>query len=110
MDSLAPRASQRRTIDTSRIMRLLTDSRPESLGNARRQVSQALAHAGLGSEAVGEMEIAAGEVLSNTHLHAYPSVIGPVFVEVFCAIGLATVIVIDHGTATTTVTVPEGQP
>jgi anti-sigma regulatory factor (Ser/Thr protein kinase) len=91
-------------------MRLLTNSRPEALGDARRQVSRALAHTGLGRNAVAEMEIAAGEVLSNTHLHAYPSGIGPVFIEVFCAIGLATVIVIDHGAATTTVPVPEGQP
>lgn len=110
MDSKMPRDSKCRTIDASRVMRLLTSSRPEALGDARRQVSQALAQAGLGRNAVSEMEVAAGEVLSNTHLHAYPSGIGPVFSEVFCAIGLATVIVIDHGAATTTVAIPEGQP
>ena len=110
MDSIMPRDSKCRTIDASRVMRLLTDSGPEALGDARRQVSRALAQPGLGRDAISEMEIAAGEVLSNTHLHAYPSGIGPVFIEVFCAIGLATVIVIDHGAATTTIAVPEGQP
>lgn len=91
-------------------MRLLTDSHPESLGDARRRVSQALAKAGLHPEAVLEMEIAAGEILSNTHLHAYPSGVGPVFIEVFCAIGAVAVVVIDHGTATAAVAVPPGQP
>jgi anti-sigma regulatory factor (Ser/Thr protein kinase) len=105
-----PRDSKRSTIDASRVMRLLTNSRPEALGDARRQVSRALVQTGLGRDAVAEMEIAAGEVLSNTHLHAYPSGIGPVFIEVFCATGLAAVIVIDHGAATTTIAVPEGQP
>jgi len=110
MDSIMPRDSKRPTIDASRVMRLLTSSRPDALGDARRRVSQALAQTGLGRDAVSEMEIAAGEVLSNTHLHAYPSGIGPVFIEVFCTIGLATVIVIDHGTATAVVAIPEAQP
>lgn len=110
MDLTTLRVSDHHVVDASRMMRLLTDSRPESLGNARRQVAQALARAGLCPDAVLEMEIAAGEVLSNTHLHAYPSGNGPVFVEVFCAVGSAAVIVIDHGTATAAVAVPAGQP
>lgn len=110
MDSTISREPQPQAVDALRVMRLLTDSRPESLTNARRQVSQALAQAGLCPEAALEMEIAAGEVLSNAHRHAYPSGVGPVSVEVFCTIGLVAVIVIDHGTAIAAVAVPPGQP
>jgi anti-sigma regulatory factor (Ser/Thr protein kinase) len=110
MNSTIPPVSDRRAVGASRVMRLLTDSRPKSLESARRQVSQTLARAGLGPDAALEMEIATGEILSNTHLHAYPSGTGPVFVEVFCAAGSVAVIVIDHGTATAAVAVPAGQP
>src|SRR5215472_7323571 len=98
------------TSRSSRLLRLMTDSRPESLTDARRQIRQALSAAGVGPGATLEMEIAASEILSNTHRHAYPGTIGPVFVEVFHTAMMVMVIIIDHGIATDAPALPRVQP
>ena len=94
----------------SRSLLLLTDSRPDSLTTARRCIRETLSAAGLSPDATSDMEIAASEVLTNTHRHAYPGIIGPVFVEVFqMAIAMA-VLVIDHGRAVEAVPIPRSVP
>ena len=113
MDHATTRLSELRDSGLSHIARplaLKTDSRPESLTDARRQIRQAMSATGLGPEAASDMEIAASEVLSNTHRHAYPGTIGPVFVEVFCTVLAVMVVIIDHGRATGAVPIPNVQP
>lgn len=82
------------------------DSHPESLGEARRRIFDAMRRAGLGVDAARNMEVAAGEALSNTYQHAYAGGIGPVFVEVASGAGVVTVLVSDEGRATETPVVP----
>lgn len=94
----------------SRPLRLMTDSDPESLAEARRQIRQAMNATGLDPEATGDMELAASEALSNTHRHAYPRTIGPVFVEVCRTILSVVVVIIDHGGATDAPPIPSIQP
>jgi anti-sigma regulatory factor (Ser/Thr protein kinase) len=90
----------------ARLLRLRIDSRPEALADARRQVHAALARTRLEKNALLEMDIAVGEVLANTHVHAYYSGVGPVFVEVFQVRWTVTVIVIDAGDASRPPVVP----
>jgi serine/threonine-protein kinase RsbW len=93
-----------------RILELRTDSRPESLGAARRQVRDAVANAGLALEAARNLEVAAGEVLANIHQHAYRNRSGPVSVEVVAAPDAVTVVVRDEGQATTPPAIPSALP
>lgn len=106
-----PRASpNHRSSAVSRLLLLLTDSRPDSLTTARCRIRDALAAAGLGPDATSDMEIAASEVLSNTHRHAYPGTVGPVFVEVFQTAIAIAVVVIDHGRAVEAVSISRSVP
>lgn len=93
-----------------RLLYLHTDSRLESLWDARSQVRDALARTRLSPQAAAEMEVAAGELLSNTHLHAYYSGVGPVFVEVFHLRWTVSVVVIDMGDAVVAPVVPSTLP
>jgi anti-sigma regulatory factor (Ser/Thr protein kinase) len=93
-----------------RILELRTDSRPESLGAARRQVRDAVANAGLAPEAARNLEVAAGEVLANIHRHAYRSGSGPVSVEIVAAPDAVMVVVRDEGQATTPPAIPRALP
>jgi anti-sigma regulatory factor (Ser/Thr protein kinase) len=56
------------------------------------------------------MDVAAGEVLSNTYSHAYYSGIGRVFVEVFQIQRSATVVVVDMGDAVVAPVIPNTLP
>lgn len=56
------------------------------------------------------MEVAAGEILSNTHMHAYYSRVGPIFVEVFQLQWTVSVVVIDMGDAVVAPVVPSTLP
>jgi anti-sigma regulatory factor (Ser/Thr protein kinase) len=78
--------------------------------DARRQVRSALERTRLRPQAVTEMGVTAGELLSNTHVHAYYSGVGPVFVEVFHVRWTVTVVVIDIGDAVVAPVVPNGLP
>ncbi|MHB8732047.1 MAG: ATP-binding protein [bacterium] len=89
-----------------RIFHLRTDSRPESLSKARRQVRRALAGAGMGLEATRDMEVAVGEALSNTYRHAYARGVGPVSVDVIATPDALTVVVADEGPATVAPAIP----
>lgn len=93
-----------------RILELRTDSRPESLGAARRQVRDAVANAGLGLEAARNLEVAAGEALANIHQHAYAGRSGPVSVEVVAAPSAVTVVVRDEGQAAAPPAIPRVLP
>jgi len=93
-----------------RILQLRTDSDPESLGGARRQVRDAATKAGLAPEAARNLEVAVGEALANVHQHAYASHDGPVSVEVLTATGGLTVVVSDEGQATTAPVIPATLP
>lgn len=88
----------------------MTDSTPVSLRRVRRRIVQKLVEAGLAADAAREMEIAAGEALSNVYRHAYPSRIGLVFVDVFHANGSAGVTIMDLGVATTAAEIPSSLP
>jgi len=74
------------------------------------EIRRAIAETGLTREAVLDMEIVAGEILSNVHRHAYPSGIGPVVVEVFHTARRVTVAVIDSGMAVVEPVVPHTLP
>jgi hypothetical protein len=56
------------------------------------------------------MEVAVGEILSNTHVHAYSSRVGPVFVDVFQLQRTVSVVVIDMGDAVVAPVVPRKLP
>lgn len=93
-----------------RILELQTDSHPESLGDARRRVRDAMTRAGLDQEAARDMEVAVGEALSNVYQHAYPGGIGPVSVEVVVVPTALTVVVRDEGDATAAPVIPRRLP
>jgi serine/threonine-protein kinase RsbW len=93
-----------------RILQLQLDSHPESLGDARRQVRDAMMHAGLDLDAARNMEIAVGEALSNVYQHAYRTGIGPVLVEVLRTSTGLTVTVSDEGDAVATPVIPRMLP
>jgi anti-sigma regulatory factor (Ser/Thr protein kinase) len=93
-----------------RTFHLRTDSRPESLSSARRQVRRALAGAGLSVEATRDMEVAVGEALSNTYRHAYARGVGPVSVDVLATPNTLTVVVADEGPATIPPAIPLDLP
>lgn len=97
-------------VEFVRILRLHGDSRPETLARIRRQVRDALSKTALSEDAVLDMELAAGELLSNVHRHAYPWGIGPVFVEVFRTRRTVTLVVIDRGEAEALPAVPRQPP
>jgi anti-sigma regulatory factor (Ser/Thr protein kinase) len=103
-----PQAPDRVKID--RILRLHTDSSPVSLTDARRQVREAAAHTQLADKAVSEIEMMAGELLSNVHRHAYDCRVGPVFVELFQTPRMVTLVVIDLGDGSVAPAVPETLP
>ncbi len=87
-----------------------TDSQPESLGRVRRQIREALVRAGVGAEAAANLEVAVGEVLANTHLHAYQRGTGPVFVEVAASQDAVTIVIRDEGPATVPPAIPLDLP
>ncbi|HLW48237.1 MAG TPA: ATP-binding protein [bacterium] len=89
----------RTPVSIERVLCLCTDSRPECLTEVRQEIRRAIAQTPLNAKAVAEMEIAAGELLSNVHRHAYPADTGPIFIEVFRTRLTVTVIVIDMGCA-----------
>ncbi len=93
-----------------RVLRLQTDSRPESLGDARRRVRGVMLNAGLGVDAARGMEIAVGEALSNVHEHAYRAAVGPVLIEVLRTSSALTIVVSDEGRATVAPSVPRTLP
>lgn len=93
-----------------RILDVHTDSRPESLGSARRQVRDAMTRAGLGVETARDMEVAVGEALSNVYQHAYTGGIGAVSVEVIATATAITVVVRDDGDATAAPEIPRRLP
>lgn len=87
-----------------------TDSQPESLSRLRRQVREALVRAGVGAETAANMEVAVGEVLANTYLHAYQRGTGPVFVEVAASHDAVTISISDRGLATVPPAIPLDRP
>lgn len=105
-----PGYALRDALDLVRILCLHADSRPDSLAEVRRQVRQAVAETPLPPEAVEDLELAAGELLSNVWRHAYPSRVGPVFVEVFRTRRRVTLVIIDRGAARATPVIPAEPP
>jgi serine/threonine-protein kinase RsbW len=93
-----------------RTFHLRTDSQPESLSSARRQVRRALDGAGLSVEAARDIEVAVGEALSNTYRHAYARGVGPVSVDVLATPDTLTVVVADEGPATVPPAIPLDLP
>ncbi len=93
-----------------RIFNLQTDSRPELLGYMRRQIREAIMRAGVGADAAATMEVAVGEVLANTYLHAYQRGAGPVFVEVAALPDAVTIVIRDEGLATVPPAIPLDLP
>lgn len=87
-----------------------TDSQPESLSRLRRQIREALVRAGVAAEAAAGLEVAVGEVLTNTHLHAYQRGTGPVFVEVATSEDTVTIVIRDEGLATVPPAIPLDRP
>ena len=61
---------------------LRMESHPESLRVARRLVHTMALLAGASGSEASEIELAAGEALSNAHRHAYPDGVGLVEVDV----------------------------
>ena len=91
-------------------LHLLADSLPGTLTYVRKQVGATAASAGLSPQAVWDLEVAAGEVLSNVHRHAYAGGIGPVSVEVFHTTKTVEVVISDTGKAREAVTVRRTRP
>ena len=87
-----------------------TDSQPESLSRLRRQFREALVRAGVGAETAADLEVAVGEVLTNTYLHAYQGGTGPVFVEVATSHDAVTISISDEGLATVAPAIPLDRP
>jgi serine/threonine-protein kinase RsbW len=83
-----------------RILQFTTDSRPDSLGRARRRVRNALVQAGIDAQVVGNMEAAVGEALANVHDHAYAGGLGSVSATVFKSAGCLTAVISDDGRGT----------
>jgi len=94
----------------SRLLQFNIHSDPESLGDARRRVRDALMQAGLAIDAAQDMEVAVGEALSNIYRHAYSTGVGPVAVEVLTSGGAFTVVVHDEGEATVPPAIPRSLP
>jgi serine/threonine-protein kinase RsbW len=92
------------------VLQVQTDSHPDSLGDARRQVRGAMLEAGLEGETAAMMEVAVGEALSNVYRHAYASASGPVWVEVLTSESALTVVVRDAGAATVSPAIPPVLP
>jgi anti-sigma regulatory factor (Ser/Thr protein kinase) len=97
-------------VPIERLMRLHTDSSPESLTAARQQIRRAAQLTRLTKKGVAELEMAAGELLSNVHRHAYANEAGPLFIEVFHTPRMITLIVIDRGSAVATPALPSVLP
>ena len=90
-------------------LHLLADSQPATLTHIRKQVRDTAAQLGLNLHAVSDLEVAAGEVLSNVYRHAYCGV-GPVFVDVFHTAKTVEVVISDIGKAREAVTVRRTPP
>lgn len=87
-----------------------TDSHPDSLSRLRQQIREALVRAGVSVDAAADMEVAVGEVLANTYLHAYQRGTGPVFVEVAASHDAVTISIRDEGLATVPPAIPLDRP
>jgi anti-sigma regulatory factor (Ser/Thr protein kinase) len=61
-----------------RILQFHTDSHPYLLGKARWYIRNALIQTGFNVDVVRPVEIAVGEVLTNTYRHGYDAGVGPV--------------------------------
>ena len=85
------------------------DSQPATLTRIRKEVRETAAQLGLNVYAVSDLEVAAGEVLSNVYRHAYNGV-GPVFVDVYHATKTVEVVISDIGKAREAVSVPRTPP
>ena len=83
-----------------------TPSDPETLHAVRLKVRDAMITAGVREQAIEQMEVAVGEILSNVHLHAYRDT-GSVSVAVFHFRVALSVIITDWGTAIVAPDVPE---
>jgi len=105
-----PDRSPQGAVDVARIVRLRADSGPGSLTVVRRRVRRVLAETPLPPEAIEDLELAVGELLSNVCRHAYPSSVGPVFVEVSRTERRVTVLVIDRGAARAIPAIPAEPP
>jgi anti-sigma regulatory factor (Ser/Thr protein kinase) len=88
------------------LFRSSTHSDPVALTNLRRNVRSVLLRAGLRDQALDEMEIAVGEVLSNVHRHAYQGETGPMSVAVSRHADRVSVVITDRGRATEAPEVP----
>ncbi|HEV2357647.1 MAG TPA: ATP-binding protein [bacterium] len=87
-----------------------TDSRPDSLRVARKQVREAALRAGASVGIASEIELAAGEALSNTYTHAYNGTAGPVEIQIDQTGTHVIVSVIDGGEATIAPVIPDTLP
>jgi anti-sigma regulatory factor (Ser/Thr protein kinase) len=105
-----PGARLRHPVELTRMLRLHADSRPDTLAQLRHHVRYALDQVPLAEQAAEDLEVAAGEVLSNVNRHAYPSGVGPLFVEVFRTRLTVTVLVIDEGRAAVPPAIPPSLP
>jgi anti-sigma regulatory factor (Ser/Thr protein kinase) len=99
-----------RSREAVRILQFHTDSHPYSLGKARRYIRNALIQTGLNVDVVRRVEIAVGEVLTNTYRHGYDAGVGPVSIKVFRNGEGLMVVVQDSGRATAAPSVPRVPP
>jgi anti-sigma regulatory factor (Ser/Thr protein kinase) len=93
-----------------RILQFHTDSHAYSLRKARRRVRDGLIGAEFSVGIARNMEVAAGEALSNIYAHAYDGRVGPVSVKVSTGTDGLTLIVADDGRATVAPSVPRTLP
>jgi anti-sigma regulatory factor (Ser/Thr protein kinase) len=88
------------------VLSFKTDSRLDSLGDARRRVRAVMAEAGVDEQSAQEIEVALGETLSNVHRHAYRGTVGSVRVELWLTDVAVTVCITDEGDGATLPSVP----
>lgn len=92
------------------LWQLTTQSDLVALRDVRRKVRDVMLRAGLRADAVADMEVAVGEVLSNACRHAYQGEVGPVSVAFSRHPHRVSVLITDRGSATEAPEIPGELP
>jgi anti-sigma regulatory factor (Ser/Thr protein kinase) len=103
-------ARVKEVVSLSRILSIRTDSRTESLRVARKCIREAVLGVGASPGVASDIELAAGEALSNIYRHAYNCAAGLVEIQLDQTGPNVSVTVSDDGHATTPPVVPETLP
>lgn len=83
--------------DVSWKLSLRFDTRPEALRAARKLLYAAAKMEGATEQIAREIEVALGEALANTRMHAYEGKVGPVGIDITYDDTAITMTVHDHG-------------